>query len=1295
VGIYATVAGAGKITSFRFTAPAALTSATAVYETETRATLSAELDLSSVADGALAISAEATDEYGRSSTRTLTVYVAQNVPTINVTVPADNATVSGTLNISASASAQDGATITSLVLVDPPLGVGVDVLPATNALLAEWNTTLAAEGVTPLHFRAVDSSGLAGDLTILVTVDNVAMGTVDAYVNAGAPVQGATVEVYAINNATGAVNTAFGTNGLIGTASPTDNSGHITVPITAENYTGPIRIIAKPTTGANLTYLDPSYPANTVMIPSSLRLSSILPSYVAGTSISAPVTLWTTLADAEVLTYAAGRHRAYGSTSTITEACYFADPLFAAHLQPTAPRWDLRTTIPISLTDGNPHTISDRDYASFAEVALNRLARDLGEAAQIGNVITAPYLLDQILLPDLQADGQFDGLASGGAQLYTIGSPGQTIDANTLRVKLASALDEFIMSTRNLSGITRADLDGAGVYTAISNDTSDLFGSQEPLPFDNTAPSVSWQVTYGTSQTAPYGSSRYVSKSLNIRVTATDSSGVSALTLKAGSQILTPTLTTNGDGSWTATTTVDTTTVANGALVLSATATDTRSNSGTPSYSVTVDNQAPLLIFTTPSASSFYSASVPFDVTATDSGSDIQSLNASGFSGLVDNDSAITHFTGTWTVPVGVADGLFGGGSFTACDRVGNCATPSAPVTIDRTPPVLAWVTAPPTSTSSSTVTLTVEGADAGSGIASVWARVAGSSPLQATPVSGSVNQWQVTLPLQQGNNTVQVWGRDNAITAVDDTPNVGDGRAAPYMLSAAVLIDSVAPTAAIDSTFQSYRSESGMMVLADDTGRALMPPAYVYAGSKTAIIDSTTIYKSATRLGWTIAPTSAELEEANSGNYPVLRFSVPYNPITDSSIASATYSVTASCNGCSGATMTGNLWASSVTSPTAVMYLLPLSSNLVPDLALAQGAVTLNVSLALADAGGNTNSVEFTFNFRVIGPPLAVTEDTTYAELLDPRSTHYYRLANSTYTGLFDPLNTTLASEGVRLVRYIVTNPAPTPVAVSLPVVGSTWAISEAWTAKSDPYPTGATYNWVDHPDWVNEDLCGQVRHPCGATRTDTGSYATSTWTGKVAWKPIGGSSTYSCAPAGDSHTLTPTNISPTIQSAPLEVRAYYPQGGVFDTTPAATTNTGEFIVPAAAGVSPGTLALYIVRPSPDARSGSSPTLTWGDLWAVGTSRYESFLHDGWKPDVITGVGTNIRVMNGEVRCAVFGTYVVPYRAYRFGHFLAGATDNLNGSPAPITRGINGTSEVFGEHSTLPALAVTRTIGH
>jgi hypothetical protein len=1289
ISIRAVAKGVTGIKDFRFTTPAALTSALASFDAATNSgTLEASYDVSSLSDGPVKLTVTAQDALGGTTTGTLTLNVAQLAPSIQVLAPVANGTVKGSVSIAASATSQPGTTITSLQLITPPSGATGDILPSPDSYSASWDTTSSPEGTNVLHFRAIDSSGLAGDYSVTVNVDNVPLAVVTTHLSAGAPIQGALIDVLALSDGCN-VDTTQGSNGLIGTGGPTDTSGKATIPITAENYQGPLKLVARASPGTTLSYIDPSNPPSNISIPTALSLTSILPDHTPGTNVTTAINLWTTLAATELCVYANGGHRHFSGSHAIPASAAFADELFTAHLQKTPGAWSLHASIPSLLTQGPTQTLTDRAYAAFPDVALNQLAKDIGIAANVPGVITAPALVD-LFQQDLAGDGQVDGLGPGAVQLTTPGRPGLPLDEDFLRNRLASALDGFIASNANQSGLSRSDLDGAGIYNAISTDISELFGSKTPTSFDNQGPSITLSATYGSSS-PPVGALSYVRGTLQLTAISTDSSGVASISVRVGNTLLSGQTTAGPNGSLTWTGAYDSTAGSDGPIVVSASATDNRSNTASSSLSLAIDNTPPLVTHAAPNSSASYSDSIPFDVTATDSGSGVASLSHSGYPGLLqaDQDSAIAHWLGTWTLPSPApADGGVAG-SFRACDAVGNCAVHSLPVTIDRTPPTLTWTVTPPTYTSSSSYVVSVTPSDA-TGIRSVTIQN-GASTVQAVQNS---NTWSAPLTLLAGTNTVRVWADDTSTPA-----NSGSGRGTPSELSASIFYDSQPPAVALEST-PSYQSEELLTVATNADGTAITPPTYQLTSSRTTLSSGTHIFKSAARLHCGGSPPDpAYLRSTNTAyNVPFAVFGVPLNSAFDSPITSATVTFEATCPGCTASTTTA-LLVDPATSASKALYLAPLCLEVVPWLDQLPAAAPVRITANVQDASGRTGTASLTITFHLMGAPIAAAEDSAYQAAGDPKAAAGYRLTNGTYGPLFDAAATTFQpEEQVRLTRVVLTNPNAVPAVVSVDGGTPTLTFSERWTGQNtsttaiqqfDSFPTGGNcagigswsfsgcyeFDWTQYLplSFVQQSTGGGgfFTAGCGGVRTATGNV----------WLAV------------------PNTVTPTIDSRSPSILAYQASTSTpydFAQAPAFPGLTNSFIIPAANGSSPGRLHLYVVRPRTTIRpvitdatytvaTSTTSTATLIETLDLNTFtggsyrtwRWSSWLWDGVNRDCGTG----------------------PYKEYaetQHWSLLSSSTESFTASIGLATSPVasSGTA-VVGESKTHGAVSINRTITH
>jgi hypothetical protein len=323
--------------------------------------------------------------------------------------------------------------------------------------------------------------------------------TLDVFVSAGAPIQGATITVTALDES-GQPIAGVGSSGVVGTAGATDASGHVAV-LLAPGFSGLAQVVASV---GGLQYANPTIVGVNVAIPSGFSLTSYVVVSGIGTVTPAPVTILTTLADHAALAWAQGRHPAQRTPVRLTEALAARDPLFVKHVTSSGAGWNpssLRTSIPAPLTAG-PTTLNNAVYAGLVDVGLNALAHDIATSAgyDLSSTTINAITLAQLLEQDLDADGTFDGLGAANTPIVTTGTTPVALTPQTLRLPLAWALDRFMGSAANKSGITRADMNAAGVYGVIAGDASSLFGASpaQAFAFDITPPVVSYDATYAT-----------------------------------------------------------------------------------------------------------------------------------------------------------------------------------------------------------------------------------------------------------------------------------------------------------------------------------------------------------------------------------------------------------------------------------------------------------------------------------------------------------------------------------------------------------------------------------------------------------------------------------------------------------------------------------------------------------------------------------------------------------------------------------------------------------------------------
>jgi hypothetical protein len=172
---------------------------------------------SALANGSYTLSAKAYDaagNVGQSSNVVVTVSNDTTAPAVSIGTPANNATVSGTVHVGATASDNVGVSKVEFYL-NGTLKATVSVSPYTYT----WDTTALANGTYTLTAKAYDASGNVRQSTaVAVTVNN---DTTAPTVSIGTPANNATVSGVIPVSATASDNVAvskveFFVNGVLG-----------------------------------------------------------------------------------------------------------------------------------------------------------------------------------------------------------------------------------------------------------------------------------------------------------------------------------------------------------------------------------------------------------------------------------------------------------------------------------------------------------------------------------------------------------------------------------------------------------------------------------------------------------------------------------------------------------------------------------------------------------------------------------------------------------------------------------------------------------------------------------------------------------------------------------------------------------------------------------------------------------------------------------------------------------------------------------------------------------------------
>jgi hypothetical protein len=586
--------------------------------------------------------------------------------------------------------------------------------------------------------------------------------------------------------------------------------------------------------------------------------------------------------------------------------------------------------------------------------------------------------------------------------------------------------------------------------------------------------------------------------------------------------------------------------------------------------------------------------------------------------------------------------------------------------------PELTWNAAPPTYTANASITVSVT-ATATQGVRDVIVLCGSQRWSAGLQADGS---WQATVTLPNlGKNTVIVWAEDKS----SPSPNTGQGLGPPYQLTQDIIYDPTPPSVTYDASYASYTDERGVELEVDANGVAKVPAKYTI-GPRYGIPLGGHIYKASTRLSAGTGMTAQELETTNTENIPVLRFMVPYDPSSASPISTPKYSAQVTCpSPCPEfEPALGELLPSATPSDAQALFDLPLSTETVPALAQVQGTATISITLTLADAAGNTRTVPgFNFLFHVVGPPVAIAEDRGYAAALRTESIFAYHLADNTYQKMWTA--NSFPAEKVRLVRYLITNPTPEPVAVQLSYAqdaGGSWRAIETWGRSSIKvsYAYGKPNTNLSDP---NSSFTYQVdgftyREPYWDAVPGAPPSCAPNWYAHRLGDP---QNTFSCFMTQPQVVLQGLDETLAVSTSSISILTYRiaPELGGQEVT-AELDGTGQWVlVPAAVGAVPGALVTYLARPTSAPRTRA---LIWNQ------TRVQEF-DEGYNHYQLADYLAWLYVLGTNNRHVYVGSYQYAY--------LMSAEDHVYGVMLGATHPYRSETGPFGETTERVSVALAR----
>ena len=614
---------------------------------DTSSPYSLSVDTTGAANGNYTVTARARDAAGNTTTSApITVTVDNTAPTVALTGPANGATVSGTVTLTATASDNVGVTGVQFKLDGANLGTEDPSSPYS----VSWNTTTATNGTHTLTAVARDAAGnITTSTARTVTVNNTTADTTAPTVALTAPAAGATV------------------------------SGTVTLTATASDNVGVAGVQFK-LDGANLGTEDPSSPYsvswNTTTATNGTHTLTAVARDAAGnttTSTARTVTVNNTTADTTAPTVALTAPAAGATVSgTVTLTATASDNVGVAGVQFKLDGANLGTEDPSS-----PYSVSwNTTTATNGTHTLTAVARDAAgnTTTSTARTVTVNNTTADTTAPTVAMTAPANGATvSGTVNLTATASDNVGVVGVQFLVNGGLlGVEDTTADPYSVSVVTTAAQNGTYTLTARARDAAGNTTTSAPITVtvDNTAPTV--------ALTAPAAGAT-VSGTVTLTATASDNVGVAGVQFKLdGANLLAEDLSSPYGVSW------NTTTATNGTHTLTAVARDAAGNTTTSTArtvtvnNTTADTTAPAVAMTAPANGATVSGTVTLTATASDNVgvAGVQFLLNGANLGAEDTTSAYSVSWNTTTVT---------NGSYSltarARDAAGNITT-SAPVTV-------------------------------------------------------------------------------------------------------------------------------------------------------------------------------------------------------------------------------------------------------------------------------------------------------------------------------------------------------------------------------------------------------------------------------------------------------------------------------------------------------------------------------------------------------------------------------------------------------------------------------------
>lgn len=742
----------------------------------------------------------ATDQVGNQASASVTVTVDNDAPSVSFSAPAQNALVSDTVNVEATAN-DSLSPLSSITLTDSNGQVGSE---GSSPASFSWDSSTVSEGTQTLNIEATDQQGNTATTTRTVTVDNSAPSSLDITSHSGGDQVSGTVNLTASATDTNDVTytfeidgTSVGSNKMGDVSWNTTNfsDGTVTLEVIAEDDAG-----NSTSTSINLT-VDNGDPTASITDPNDGETASGDVAVNATSSdATTSVTSFTLSIDGTQVTSTSGSDINYtwdsdnGSWSdgphTLTveatdELGNTASESISVTLDNTAPTASFSSPGSGDIVGGTIDVTAD---ASDGGSGLSTLTLE-DNNGQIGSVSSAPntfswdttrvddgsrtltltatdnegntttetlmVTVDNTVPANVQFNTPADGsVVSGTAVTVEIqGNDNQTsVDALELRDSSGIPIDSDNMNNpATFSWDSTSVSDGQQSLTAVAYDEAgNTTSTSISVTVDNTAP--------GLTISNPSNNAD-VTDTVSISASASEpTSSVASMEIKIDGTTVNTASSSNSIGySW------DSTTEPDGMHTVTVSATDTAGNTASETRTVYVDNSAPYNVtFDNLTSNQAVNGTVGVDVSAADDESGIQSISLSDNDGQV-GSVASSPDTISWDT-TGLSDGSKTL-TLTAEDNVGNTTTATLNVVVDNTAPTVNITNPGDGNTLSGSTSIDANASDSQTSVTDININLDGS-PFDSSMASSISSSWDTTTG-SDGQKTIEV-------TATDEAGNVG-----------------------------------------------------------------------------------------------------------------------------------------------------------------------------------------------------------------------------------------------------------------------------------------------------------------------------------------------------------------------------------------------------------------------------------------------------------------------------------------------------------------------------------------